>query len=47
MHPYEMVPEKRGERFSGVAYPSKAQAELGWSTKVDLQDYIRDWKATV
>lgn len=45
-HPYEMLPERRGERFSGQAHPSKAQGELGWEAKVALRDYIAEWRAT-
>lgn len=46
-HPYEFVPERRGERFTGHAHPSKAQAELGWAAKVVLPDYIRSWKEQI
>ena len=46
-HPYEMIPERKGERFSGQAYQSKAQSELGWSPEFDVIEYIKSWKASL
>ena len=43
-HPYEMIPERKGERFSGQAHYSKAEQELGWRAEYDVIQYIRDWK---
>lgn len=43
--PYTIIPARKGERFTSMAYPSKAQDELGWHAKVQLPDYIRAWKS--
>jgi len=42
-HEIKMIPERKGERFSGKAYPSKAEKELGWKAKTQLKDYINNW----
>ncbi|MBX3114302.1 MAG: NAD-dependent epimerase/dehydratase family protein [Fimbriimonadaceae bacterium] len=44
-HPYEFIPERTGERFTSLAYESRAQAELGWSPQIRLPEYIKAWKA--
>jgi UDP-glucose 4-epimerase len=46
-HPYEMIHERQGERFSGQAHPSKAEQELGWRAEYDVIQYIRDWKSSL
>ena len=46
-HPYVFIPARTGERFTSQAYPSKAQSELGWSAKINLPDYVKDWKSTL
>lgn len=39
-YPYIMIPEKRGERTHSCQLQSRARNELGWSSTIDLQDYI-------
>ena len=43
-HPIELIPERKGERFSGQAYESKAQSELQWRPEYDVIEYIKNWK---
>jgi UDP-glucose 4-epimerase len=43
-HPYMIIPERKGERFSGQAYPSKAEEELGWVAEHNIIEYIKNWK---
>jgi len=43
-HPYEFIPERTGERFTSLAYESRAQAELGWTPQIRLPDYVKAWK---
>lgn len=42
---FNIVPERRGERFSSHAGESRARAELGWAPKIKLSDYIADFVA--
>ncbi|MBS1722873.1 MAG: NAD-dependent epimerase/dehydratase family protein [Armatimonadetes bacterium] len=44
-HPYELVPERPGERFTSTVLPSRARTELGWTAEKSLADYIGAWKA--
>lgn len=46
-HPYVLVPARTGERFTSMAYESRAQSELGWSAKISLPDYINEWKKSI
>ncbi len=46
-HPIKLVPERKGERFTGQAYESKAQSELQWHPEYDVIDYIKDWKQSL
>jgi UDP-glucose 4-epimerase len=46
-HPYEFIPERKGERFTSQAYASKAQEELGWHAKRSLPEYVDQWLASV
>ena len=43
-HPWGLIPARKGERFSGQAYLSKAQTVLGWSAKHNVLEYIKTWK---
>jgi UDP-glucose 4-epimerase len=40
--PYEIVGRRAGDVVAAYADPSKAQQELGWSTRFDLADMCRD-----
>lgn len=43
--PYEIVPRRAGDVASSYADPSKANAELGWSTKKSVDDMCADtWR---
>ncbi len=42
-HSYVFIPERTGERFTSRAYESRATTELGWKSKVRLEDYIKQW----
>lgn len=44
-HPWEFIPERTGERFTSLAYESRAQRDLGWKPQIRLPDYIKSWKA--
>ncbi len=38
----ELIPERRGERFTSQAYPSKMQ-DFNWMPKNNVIDYIKSW----
>lgn len=42
-HPYEIVPERRGERLASVRPDLHKQEELGWRAEIDLGDYVGGW----
>jgi UDP-glucose 4-epimerase len=42
-HPIEMIPEKRGERKTGLALPHKMFEEFGWTPQTEILDYIAQW----
>ncbi|MDZ5660814.1 UDP-glucose 4-epimerase GalE [Nocardioides sp. zg-1308] len=43
--PYEIVPRRAGDIATSYADPSKANAELGWSTKKTIEDMCEDvWR---
>mgnify|MGYP000858215146 FL=1 len=44
-HPIELIPEKKGERKSGLALPHKMFEEFGWRPQTDIIDYIKNWKS--
>lgn len=44
-HPHEFIPERTGERFTSLAYESRAQSDLGWKPEIRLPDYVSQWKA--
>lgn len=39
----QMVPARKGERFTSQAYPTKAKAELNWEAQHNVIDYIKNW----
>lgn len=45
-HPYEIVEERRGERFSGKATRDSSVDEIGWKAKIDVIDYIKRFVKT-
>ncbi len=40
-HPYEFIPERKGERFTSLAYESRAQSDLGWRAELSLPEYVK------
>jgi len=44
---FQMIPERRGERFSSTVGESRARTELGWAPKVRLADYLSEFTAGV
>ena len=42
--PYEMIPERRGERQKSSIMESRAKTELNWKPQKDLRSYIQDIK---
>jgi UDP-glucose 4-epimerase len=46
-HPYIIVDERRGERFTGKAVRDSSIDEIGWRAKIDVLDYIREFVKTV
>lgn len=44
-HPYELTPERRGERFASQIYSGRIQ-DLGWKAQHSLADYVDEWLFT-
>lgn len=43
--PYDIVERRPGDIATCYADPSKAEQELGWKAKKDIDDMVRDaWK---
>jgi len=40
---FEIIGERKGERFSGVADTDNSTKEIGWSAKTDVIEYIREF----
>jgi UDP-glucose 4-epimerase len=43
--PYELVPERKGERLGGFADTAKSRDELGWVATRSLRDHISEFMA--
>ena len=41
-HPIEYISERRGEIKHSICDPTFSKQELGWETKIDVIDYIRN-----
>ena len=41
-HPIEYISERRGEIKHSICDPTFSKEELGWNTKIDVIDYIRN-----
>ena len=41
---WELVPERRGERFTSEEFPSDTEERLGWKPQHKLVDYIKQKK---
>jgi UDP-glucose 4-epimerase len=39
----QMLPARKGERFTSQAYPTKAKEELNWEAQRNVIDYIKSW----
>jgi len=46
-HPYVLIPERKGERFTSQAYPTKSEQELNWKAEHDVIEYIKNWKQII
>jgi UDP-glucose 4-epimerase len=42
-----MLPERKGNRMSATVESERAKAELGWSPKQKIVDYIKDFKQSL
>ena len=42
-HPYEFIPERRGERFTSEFFSTDTETELNWKPKIQLKNYIIDF----
>ncbi|WP_164232978.1 UDP-glucose 4-epimerase GalE [Microbacterium hydrocarbonoxydans] len=40
--PYELAPERPGDVATSIANPARANSELGWRTRLELEDACRD-----
>jgi UDP-glucose 4-epimerase len=38
---WEMIPERRGERFTSEDFPSDTEEKLGWTPKWKLEDWVK------
>ena len=42
-HPYEIVSERKGERFEGVAIRDSSVEKIGWEAEINVIDYIKNF----
>lgn len=44
---WELIPERKGERFTSEEFPSDTEEKLGWKPEMRLEDWIEDIKNTL
>jgi UDP-glucose 4-epimerase len=42
-HPIEIIPERQGERFEGLADKDESTKKINWNSEIDVLDYVNNF----